>query len=650
MIRNLTLPKLPVPDLESTLEKYLLAVKPIINESQYDQTKSLVYALTGPHQNGVGPKIQKCLLERREEKDNWAYEWWLNDMYLNVRLPLPIHSNPGMVLPPQEFKNDKDMAKFAAVFIRGVVDHKEKLDRKSLPVERAPSHEKGQPLCMSQYYRLLTSYRVPGVKRDQLFSTLYQGDGSTEHIIVIYKNQLYSLRVKTARGEGVIDKLSIEQITGELLKILSTPIKTMRPVPIGLLTSQKRDIWAVNRENLKQEYQNVDYLEMIEKCLMIVCFDDPLPESFNLQTPRTETNEINKGYKCGNRDETNMMHQMLGGGGSLYNSGNRWFDKTLQLIISKDGVCGFCYEHSPAEGIPVIKLAEDLFKLYEETKGKILENDGSTVPDDMQANKFDWIVTPEIQKSIVEAAKSIDILVEDLDFYVYRYVNYGKDFIKSCNCSPDAYIQMALQLAYYKLYGHLVATYESAGTRRFLLGRVDCIRSATMEALSWVQSMTKEDEEDEGEGIGSKKVTFSLLDDKKKLELFDAAMKRQGEIMLDNILGKGIDIHLLGIREMALESMGTKPEMFDDETYAIANHFGLSTSQLATKLNMFMGYGPVVPDGYGASYNPRNDQIIFCISAFHSCAKTSAWRFARSLEQSLDSMQKLMNSREIDLK
>ena len=58
-----------------------------------------------------------------------AYEWWLNDMYLNVRLPLPIHSNPGMVLPPQEFKNDKDMAKFAAVFIRGVVDHKEKLDR-----------------------------------------------------------------------------------------------------------------------------------------------------------------------------------------------------------------------------------------------------------------------------------------------------------------------------------------------------------------------------------------------------------------------------------------------------------------------------------------------------------------------------------------
>lgn len=99
-------------------------------------------------------------------------------------------------------------------------------------------------------------------------------------------------------------------------------------------------------------------------------------------------------------------------------------------------------------------------------------------------------------------------LVEDLDFYVYRYTNYGKDYIKTCKCSPDAFIQMALQLAYFRLYGHLVATYESASTRRFLLGRVDCIRSATKETLEWVQSMTEGGEE----GEIPKKVTFSLID------------------------------------------------------------------------------------------------------------------------------------------
>ncbi|KAK6633861.1 hypothetical protein RUM44_004468 [Polyplax serrata] len=642
-LSNVPLPKLPVPDIRTTLEKYLRAVEPIVNESQYEYTKSLVENLTGP--DGIGPKIQKELLRRREERDNWAYEWWLNDMYLNVRLPLPINSNPGMVLTPQKFNDHRDMARFAAIFIRGVMNHKEKLDKKDLPVERAPSHEKGQPLCMAQYYRLLTSYRVPGVTKDQLFSTLYQDDGSTEHVVIIHKNQMYSLMVKAARPDNTVETLSVEQITEELIKIIEAP-RSIKAVPVGLLTAQRRDLWAINRETLKQEYQNVDHLETIEKCLMIVCLDEPLPESFNLQTPRTEKREQTVGYKCGNRDETNMMHQMLSGGGSLYNSGNRWFDKTLQLIVSKDGVSGICYEHSPAEGIPVILLAEELLRLYDSQKAKKPETDCVNMPEGMTANKLEWVVTPEIQKNIMDAAKSIDSLVEDLDFYVYRYTNYGKDYIKTCKCSPDAFIQMALQLAYFRLYGHLVATYESASTRRFLLGRVDCIRSATKETLEWVQSMTEGGEE----GEIPKKVTFSLIDDTKRLELFDAAMKRQSEIMLDNILGNGIDVHLLGIREMAMETTGEVLELFKDESFGIANHFSLSTSQLATKLDLFMGYGPVVPDGYGASYNPRSDQIVFCISAFHSCAKTSAWRFAQSVAEALNSMQKLLRTREVDLK
>lgn len=96
---------------------------------------------------------------------------------------------------------------------------------------------------------------------------------------------------------------------------------------------------------------------------------------------------------------------------------------------------------------------------------------------------------------------------EDLDYYAYRFTGFGKDWIKSAKCSPDAFIQMGLQLAHYKLYGNLVATYESASTRRFHYGRIDCIRSATMEALRWVQSMVDGEDEDAG-----KRVTFTQLD------------------------------------------------------------------------------------------------------------------------------------------
>lgn len=63
------------------------------------------------------------------------------------------------------------------------------------------------------------------------------------------------------------------------------------------------------------------------------------------------------------------------------------------------------------------------------------------------------------------------------------------------------------------MYNRLVCTYESASTRRFKLGRVDCIRSATEEALAWATTMCQAEpagEEDSDELLTGKKVTFNL--------------------------------------------------------------------------------------------------------------------------------------------
>lgn len=57
-----------------------------------------------------------------------------------------------------------------------------------------------------------------------------------------------------------------------------------------------------------------------------------------------------------------------------------------------------------------------------------------------------------------------------------------------------------------------------------------------------------------------------------------------------------------------------------------------------------MGYGPVTPKGYGCSYNPRPDEIVFCVSAFYAAGNTSASRYAKSLQESLDSMRDLLDS------
>ncbi|XP_023716544.1 choline O-acetyltransferase isoform X2 [Cryptotermes secundus] len=598
--------------------------------------------------NGAGPRLQEKLLQLREEKDNWAYTWWLNDMYLNNPVPLPINSNPGMVFPPRTFRTPHDMARFAARLMIGILSHKDIMDRHAIPVERATSREKGQPLCMSQYYRLLTSYRQPGKPQDCIYSKIKDGEGETyqgtENIIVACRNHLYAMALKS----GGKNRLTEEEIASQFLHILQDASRQPLPPLVGILTSERRDTWAVIREQLREDKKNRKNLEIIENALLLVCFDDPLPASFNCSTLRRDVPEIVRGHVVDSRDETNMVHQMIHGGGSAANSANRWFDMTIQIVISSDGVWGLCYEHSPSEGVAVVQLMEDVLK-----KCDSMPISTDTISSNIQgqvSQRLEWAINQETQRCIQDAIQNLDVMVEDLDFYVYRFPGYGKEFIKSIKCSPDAYIQLSLQLAYFRLYHKLVATYESASTRRFLLGRVDCIRSAHNEALQWVTAMCQNEsgpKESDTEDIQSgKRVTFSLFDVEQTLQLFDAAMKKQTEIMVENILGQGIDIHLLGLRELAKDLGEPLPDIFQDEVYKTANHFALSTSQVPTSSDSFMGYGPVVPDGYGASYNPHSDTIVFCLSAFHSCETTSTWRFAHSLEDSLNAMKDLLSGRQ----
>jgi len=51
----------------------------------------------------------------------------------------------------------------------------------------------GQQLCMEQYYRLLTSYRVPVFARDNLVSVKTTAVGSRDHVIVMCNNQVSTL-------------------------------------------------------------------------------------------------------------------------------------------------------------------------------------------------------------------------------------------------------------------------------------------------------------------------------------------------------------------------------------------------------------------------------------------------------------------------
>ncbi|GAB6018838.1 hypothetical protein CHUAL_000499 [Chamberlinius hualienensis] len=605
-------PPLPVPPLAQTLQRYLYAVKAVVSPKRYETTEKIVQKFG--EAGGEGEFLQNKIVEIASSLDNWVYEWWLQDMYLKNRLPLPINSNPGMVFPSNLYKGVDELIRIATHFVNGILDFKYKLDRQALPLDKI----KDQPLCMAQYYRLLTSCRIPLPEKDEQLSTIGRRD---EHITVAYKKRFYIIPViineERVAENAIKDALKrVVQFGGQ---------QNDEGDLIGILTADHRDRWANARSLLMKDKINSDALHKIQTSLFVICIDDPLPLSFNQRyNPDVTRKRI--------RNDVNKAMQMLYGGGSKFNSANRWFDQTLQIILSTDGTCGLCYEHSPAEGVVVIQLMEQLIMDFQ--KGAIRQfRDDQQVVTDAVVNpmKITWKISSEVNEAINTAIHSLDKLGEDLNFYVLRFREYGKDYPKANNASPDAFIQLALQLTFFKVHRKLVSTYESASTRRFRLGRVDNIRAATPEALKWVKAM-----------CGDNDIT-----DSEKLSYFREALTVQTEIMSYNVNGQGIDCHLLGLKEIAQQLGRPTPEIFTDDVFKTSIYFALSTSQVSTMTDSFMGYGPVVPNGYGVSYNLQPDKIIFCVSSFFSDDDTNSEMFAMSLESTLLQMSELLEKSRI---
>ncbi|KAM9425834.1 choline O-acetyltransferase b [Pholidichthys leucotaenia] len=593
------LPKVPVPPLKQTLDMYLKCVEPLVKEEQFKKTKAIVEKFGTPR--GVGEVLQKKLLERRDKTTNWVYEYWLEDMYLNNRLALPVNSSPVMVFPKQTFRDHKDVLRFAARLIRGVLEYKALIDARALPLDFARGQLAGTPLCMEQYYRLFTSYRYPGLKTDMLKVQMSSASSAPEHMIVACKNQFFMLDVVANNKQ--LDETEILTQLEKIVKMSENAEE--RLPPFGILTSDGRTEWAQAREALLKEQTNRDTLALIESCICIVCLDEP------------------SGLEP---TDTNRALLMLHGGGHDKSGANRWYDKSMQFVVGVDGVCGVVCEHSPFEGIVLVQCSEYVMKYIIQSPSNMAKSFSSRVLP--PPKRLLWKCNPQIQTLLAASAERLQRLVNNLDMDVFTFKDYGKEFIKKQKMSPDAFIQVALQLAFYKCRGRLVSTYESASTRRFQEGRVDNIRSATTEVLAFVKSMADE------------RGTFT---DAEKMKQLRDAVNAQTNYTIAAITGMAIDNHLLGLLKIANELKMEKPEIFCDETYLISNQFILSTSQVPTTLDMFCCYGPVVPNGYGVCYNPQSNHIIFCVSSFWKHTETSSAVFVKALNEGLLEIRDLCN-------
>uniref|UniRef100_A0A1I8F9B9 Carn_acyltransf domain-containing protein n=1 Tax=Macrostomum lignano TaxID=282301 RepID=A0A1I8F9B9_9PLAT len=113
--------------------------------------------------------------------------------------------------------------------------------------------QKGQPLCMEQYYRLFSLLSPSGSRQRRTGAEFGPRSVDPEYVIVACNDQFYVLDAMF----GCNDLLTEEAIYGQLRRIVKTPRgecaaeSANRPPPrLGVLTSMQRDLWARAREHL----------------------------------------------------------------------------------------------------------------------------------------------------------------------------------------------------------------------------------------------------------------------------------------------------------------------------------------------------------------------------------------------------------------
>ncbi|CAO3608677.1 unnamed protein product [Cunninghamella blakesleeana] len=579
------LPKLPVPALSGTLQKYLQSVRPLLSDEDYKKTQELVKEFEAP--GGLGSKLQERLVARANNPNvvNWLEDWWLDQAYMAYRDPVVIYVSYFFYYKDDKLR--KLPAQRAAAITTAALEFKQQVVGQTLE----PEYAKGEPMCMDSYKYMFNNCRMP--KKPSDYEAIFD-PVKHNHVIAIRKNKFY---VIDTIHDG--KQLSTNELQQQFQRVIDLAGEEKGDA-IGVLTAENRDNWTDARELLlAANPSNKTALNQIESSSFVICLDDNVPFT---------------------RDEG--IRECWHGDGR-----NRFFDKPLQFIVFDNGKAGFLGEHSCMDGTATCRLNEYVCEgLRNKTVNHGSEEVRSSLP---QPTELKFQLNDELKQTIKSAETNFDNLIAKNDMTVLAYQGYGKNLIKKFKCSPDGFTQMVIQLAYYKMFGVSRPTYESAQTRKYQRGRTETARTVTTDSVAFVKAM--EDPHVANED---------------KIKLFRKAIKTQGAYMADCVNGHGVDRHLFGLKN-SLQS-GEETGFFKDPAYAYSQHWYLSTSQLSSENFDGYGWGPVVSDGFGCAYMIKGNALQFNIASLkdlevHGKKYTNGLQhFKQALEDAANDLRDLL--------
>ena len=609
-----SLPTLPIPKLDDTLEKYLYHADPLLDtEEKRNATKNAAEAFA----TNEGPRLQKQLQEQYQGTyTSYIRKPWF-DMYLSARSPLLLNWNPALTFvedqrKPSQTKRAAALIYSAVVFYRTMRDGKLKPD-----LFETKQHLSGSPvgkrviryspssyafyvaaamgayaLDMSQYPNLFHSTRVPKPERDELVT---YGDGTAsssppKHVVVQHRGAFYTVDVLDDEGRAIPPA----RVERALLDVLDRADRNAEAPTVGALTTLPRDEWYSRREELLRNEKNESAISKIDSALFAVCLSDEAP----------------------GEDIAAQSRLMLHGDGAR----DRWLDKSFQLIVTRDAEAAINFEHSWGDGIAVVRFANEIHEL---SSALDFESASNAAASPTQEIAFD--LTSSLRAAVDDAGSRADDMIRGVDFALFQTQDVTSDWVKGHKLSPDGLLQMMMQLAHYGLHGRPGSTYESATTAAFKHGRTETIRSVTPDSLAMCRAFYDGDN-----------------DDATKESALRTAVKTHQDVSMRALKGQGMDRHLFVLRHLALAEVegdeSRLPEIFRDEAWSTLSNIILSTSTLPSPALKGGGFGPVGPDCYAVGYGVRKEGCRFSIMT----AFDGAQDFADSLDDAMGRVRSVL--------
>ncbi|KAF9496716.1 acyltransferase ChoActase/COT/CPT [Pleurotus eryngii] len=647
------LPRLPVPPLRKTLDRYLKSIEPFLLEDEAKGGQPFYEALAlrtkwaDEFERGIGTVCQERLLALdKQSPHNWLDDnFWLDKAYMEWRAPLVVNSNWWLVFAhdkgiPQPQINGTNgtgitpwQVRRAAWLVHRTLQYKD-----TIAATASSDNTRTGIWLRENIARVFNVCRIPQLQRDVLAPPPPPSSVATRCIVVTVHNWFYL--VEAFVDQELLPVSALEQKLRAVVRDARQRLQRGEKAPlIGALSADERDKWAANLSRLLSvSEQNRRTHESIVHSLMGLSLDDTThflrrsPD--NLPPPLGSASSSFDPTHPSQLELDAHLHTIRS---TTTNVSNRFFDKAYTIIVDPSARAGATGEHSPVDAL-VPSIVGEYSVVQDIDQGMFSD----TLPSDVESTWFDndtdsngwsrlnWDTDAYIEKECNEAAARAKLFIEDSDDSVLWFRDYGTDWIKTvAQMAPDAFIQQALQLAWYRTRGSFTATYETTLTRMFKHGRTETIRTHTNDSRAWVLAMM-----DPRSPVREPFRTCATL--------LHKAIAAHTSLTREAATGRGIDRHLMGLQLLLKPDDGEQSELFSDDIFQRSTSWKLSTSGLsAGYLFRGTGFGAQYDDGYGINYLAAADQIKFGIESKYASPLTSTALFQTAVINSLHEMKLL---------